>query len=106
MPYNARVDITKSFAGNGWCMKELSPALMASLKKAGALFFDGRETKSFGMGASIPFLSELGKMYPSTEIVALGLLGPNSNAHGPNEMLQLTYAKKLTCSLAHLIQEI
>jgi len=56
------------------------------------------------MGGSIPFLSELGDMYPKTEIVAFGLLGPNSNAHGPNEMIHLGYAKKLTLALAHIIQ--
>jgi di/tripeptidase len=55
------------------------------------------------MGGSIPFLSELGKMYPKTEIVALGLIGPNSNAHGPNEMIHLGYAKKLTCSLTDVL---
>lgn len=47
-------------------MEELTPELMSSLKKAGGLFFDGKETKSYGMGGSIPFLSELGKMYPGT----------------------------------------
>jgi len=55
------------------------------------------------MGGSIPFLSELEKMYPSTEIIAFGVLGPGANAHGPNEMINLTYTKKLTCSLAHII---
>jgi len=58
------------------------------------------------MGGSIPFLSELEKMYPETQIVAFGLLGPNSNAHGPNEMLNLTYAKKLRCALSHVIASV
>lgn len=55
------------------------------------------------MGGSIPFLAELEKMYPQTQIVALGLLGPGANAHAPDECINLTYAKKLTCSLSHII---
>jgi acetylornithine deacetylase/succinyl-diaminopimelate desuccinylase-like protein len=58
------------------------------------------------MGGSIPFLAELEKKYPSTCIVAFGVLGPNANAHGPNEMINLAYTKKLTCSLAHIIQSV
>ena len=58
------------------------------------------------MGGSIPFLSELEKMYPATQIVAFGLLGPFANAHGPNEMINLPYAKKLTCALSHVMAEV
>jgi acetylornithine deacetylase/succinyl-diaminopimelate desuccinylase-like protein len=57
------------------------------------------------MGGSIPFLSELDKMFPSTQIVAFGVLGPNSNAHGPNEMINLPYAKNLIKSLTHIIAQ-
>ena len=106
VPYNAKVTLHGGHTGSGWCMKELHPWLDQSIKKAGAEFFDGKETGSYGMGGSIPFLSELEKMYPQTQIVAFGLLGPNSNAHGPNEMINLTYAKKLTCSLAHVISAV
>lgn len=106
VPYNAKVTLSAVGAGSGWCMKVLSPELDKSIKDAGAAFYDGKETGSYGMGGSIPFLSELGEMYPKTEIVAFGLLGPNSNAHGPNEMIHLDYAKRLTLSLAHIIQSV
>jgi len=106
VPYNAKVTLTPVGAGSGWSMKVLSPALDKAIKEAGAAFYDGKETGSYGMGGSIPFLSELGTMYPESEIVAFGLLGPNSNAHGPNEMIHLGYAKKLTSSLAHIIQSV
>lgn len=66
VPYNAEVTILKKFGGNGWCMEELEEGFSKSVKDAGALYFDGRETRSYGMGGSIPFLSELGKMYPGT----------------------------------------
>lgn len=106
VPYNAKVTLKGGHAGSGWCMGDLSPKLDKSIKDAGAVFYDGKPSGSYGMGGSIPFLSELGKMYPNTEIVAFGLLGPNSNAHGPNEMIHLPYAKKLTCALAHVIQSV
>jgi len=106
VPYNAKVTLAGGHAGSGWCMKVLSPHLDKNIRDAGAAFFDGKPTGSYGMGGSIPFLSELGTMYPDTEIVAFGLLGPDSNAHGPNEMLHLDYAKRLTCSLAHIIQSV
>lgn len=104
VPYGAEVTIGGGHAGSGWCMKELTPELSAAIKQAGADFYNGKETGSYGMGGSIPFLSELGKMYPETQIVAFGLLGPHANAHGPNEMINLDYAKRLTCSLAHIMQ--
>ena len=103
VPYNAKVTIKSRHAGSGWCMKELAPWLDSAIKEAGPMFYDGEESGSYGMGGSIPFLSELEKMYPQTQIVAFGLLGPKSNAHGPNEMINLPYAKKLTCALAHVI---
>jgi len=106
VPYNAKVTLDGGHAGNGWSMKELKPELMSSIKEAGALFYDGKETGSYGMGGSIPFLSELGKMYPTVEIVAFGVLGPEANAHGPNEMINLPYTKKLTCALSHIIQSV
>ena len=106
VPYNCKVTVKGGHAGSGWCMKDLTPELMGAIKKAGADFYEGNEAKSYGMGGSIPFLSELGEMYPTTQIVAFGVLGPNSNAHGPNELINLTYTKKLTGALAHIMQSM
>ena len=92
-------------AGSGWCMKDLSPWLMKSIQDSGDMFY-GKPTKSYAMGGSIPFLSELEKKYPSLQIVAFGVLGPNANAHGPNEMIHLPFTKKLTCSLSHILQSV
>jgi len=103
VPYNAKVTATGGHAGSGWCMKELKPWLDSALKQAGKDFFDGKPTGSYGMGGSIPFLAQLESMYPSTQIVALGLIGPQANAHAPNESINLPYAKKLTCALASVI---
>ena len=105
-PYNCKVTAKGGHTGQGWCMKELAPWLNAAVKKAGSDFFDGEDTGTYGMGGSIPFLSELDKMYPNTCIMALGLIGPKANAHAPNECINLTYAKKLTKALSHLLADV
>ena len=87
-------------------MKDMPVWLEGAVKKAGSDFYDGMNTGTYGMGGSIPFLSELDKMYPNTFILALGLIGPQANAHAPNECINLTYAKKLTKALSHLIAEV
>jgi len=104
VPYNAKVTLGGGHAGSGWCMKDIQPWLMDSIKKAGEDFY-GKPTGTYAIGGSIPFLSELEKMYPKTEIIALGVLGPNANAHGPNEMINLTFTKKLTCALSHMLAD-
>lgn len=66
VPYNAKVSISGGHAGSGWCMRELPEWLNGAIKAAGAEFYDGKPAGSYGMGGSIPFLCELGKMYPDT----------------------------------------
>lgn len=76
---------------------------MDAIKQAGKDFYDGKDGSSYGMGGSIPLLSELEKMYPNAQILGLGLIGPKANAHAPNECINLAYAKRLTGALSHLI---
>ena len=54
---------------------------------------------------TIPFMAMLGEKYPEAQFVITGVLGPNSNAHGPNEFLHIPYAKKLTCCIASIIND-
>ena len=56
-----------------------------------------------GLGASIPFMSLLGENFPKAQFLITGVLGPKSNAHGPNEFLHLAYAKKLTACVAYVL---
>lgn len=105
-PNNAKVTVKGGHSGQGWCMKPMDPWLTSVVKRAGSDFFEGKDTGSYGMGGSIPFLAELDKMYPDTTILALGLIGPKSNAHAVNECINLTFAKKLTKALSHLIAEV
>ena len=104
VPYNAKVTCLSAMGGNGWCQKEAKPWLAQAIEAAGQAFFD-KPAASYGEGGSIPFLKELEDMYPQTQIVAFGVGGPLSNAHAPNEMIDIAYARKLTCALSHIISD-
>ena len=57
----------------------------------------------FGEGGSIPFMGMLGEQYPMAQFVITGVLGPDANAHGPNEYLHLPTARRLTLAIAELL---
>jgi len=63
----------------------------------------GRELMAMGVGGTIPFMAMLGERFPSTQFLVTGVLGPHSNAHGPNEFLHIDYAKRLTGAVAHVL---
>ena len=63
----------------------------------------GREGMSMGVGGTIPFMAMLGERFPSTQFLVTGVLGPHSNAHGPNEFLHIDYAKRLTGAVADVL---
>ena len=63
----------------------------------------GNDGCAFGEGGTIPFMGMLGEMFPEAQFVITGALGPDSNAHGPNEYLHLPTAQKLTGVLARLL---
>jgi len=63
----------------------------------------GREGVSMGVGGTIPFMAMLGERFPRTQFLVTGVLGPHSNAHGPNEFLHIDYAKRLTAAVAQVI---
>ena len=60
---------------------------------------------SMGEGGSIPFMGMLGKQFPEAQFVITGVLGPQSNAHGPNEFLHIPFAKRLTCCISNIIAD-
>jgi len=65
--------------------------------------YGGTTSGAYGEGGSIPFLADLGRRFPGVQMVATGVLGPGSNAHGPNECLHLPMAGAVTAALAHLL---
>jgi len=70
----------------GWAAPKMEPWLAASLDNASMAFF-GKPVAYLGEGMSIPFMGMLGKMFPEAQFVVTGVLGPKSNAHGPNGWL-------------------
>lgn len=103
-PYGAHVSFTPTQAASGWHAKPLSPWLEKSLDEASLLYF-GNEMMHQGEGGTIPFIHFLGNLFPKTEMVITGLLGPESNAHGPDEFLHIPSACKLTATVAKIIAD-
>ena len=104
VPYGCKVTIAGDHTGSGWCMKEFDAKLDKAIKDAGQKYY-GKPTSSYGIGGAIPFLKELENIYPTTQIAALGVLGPRANAHAPNEGLNIEYTRKLTCCLGSIISD-
>merc|ERR1712046_89360 len=90
-PYGAKVEYTPLGAVAGWASPVLAPWLSQSVSKSSQEFFK-KPCLQFGEGGTIPFMGMLGKQFPKAEFVITGVLGPASNAHGPNEFLHLDMA--------------
>jgi acetylornithine deacetylase/succinyl-diaminopimelate desuccinylase-like protein len=101
-PYGARVTARFDDAAPGWNAPDLAPWLEEALDEASHAYF-GKPALHMGEGGTIPFMGMLHDRFPDAQFVITGVLGPQSNAHGPNEFLHLPYAKKLTCCVAHII---
>jgi len=103
-PYNAKVVFDTPRGENGWNAPPLAPWLEGSLNKASQAAF-GKPVAYQGEGGSIPFMAMLGEKFPKTQFVVTGVLGPHSNAHGPNEFLHIAFAKKLSAAIAQIIAD-
>jgi acetylornithine deacetylase/succinyl-diaminopimelate desuccinylase-like protein len=101
-PYGARVVFEGEKASTGWDAPPLAPWLEAAADAASRAYF-GRPAMSMGEGGTIPFMGMLGEKFPEAQFLITGVLGPHSNAHGPNEFLHLPTGKKLTCCVAEVI---
>jgi len=103
-PHGARVSFEPDWAANGWHAPELAPWLAQSLDKASRAYF-GKPAEFMGEGGTIPFISMLGERFPRAQFLVTGVLGPQSNAHGPNEFLHIPTAKRLTCCVAQVLAD-
>jgi acetylornithine deacetylase/succinyl-diaminopimelate desuccinylase-like protein len=101
-PYGAKVRFDLSQYAQGWNAPPLSGWLGKAVDAASRSYF-GAEALYMGEGGSIPFMAMLGAKYPRAEYLITGVLGPNSNAHGPNEFLHIPTGKKLTCCVAEVL---
>ncbi len=101
-PYGAKVTFSDTDYADGWNAPDLAPWLRDALDAASLVNF-GHNMQLFGEGGSIPFMGMLGDKFPAAQFVITGVLGPGSNAHGPNEFLDVAYAEKLTCCIADVL---
>jgi acetylornithine deacetylase/succinyl-diaminopimelate desuccinylase-like protein len=101
-PYGAHVTFEAEKGGAGWVAPKVASWLEESLERASQTYF-GKGVMTFGEGGSIPFMGMLGAKYPDAQFLITGVLGPHSNAHGPNEFLDIEYAKKLTACVAQVL---
>ena len=95
-PYGAQGDLRRSSRpASGWNAPALAPWLRASIDRASQAAF-GRPAAMMGEGGTIPFMGMLGEKFPAAQFLITGVLGPHSNAHGPNEFLHIATGKGVT----------
>ncbi len=103
-PDGARVSLSLEKAATGWNAPALAPWLAKAIDTASQEFF-GKPAMYMGEGGSIPFMGMLGEKFPGAQFMITGVLGPHSNAHGPNEFLHIPMGKKVTASVARVIAD-
>ncbi len=101
-PNGAKISFKLDWAVDGWMAPDISPWLEKALNDASKNYFN-KPAVHMGEGWSIPFMGMLGKKFPEAQFLITGVLGPGSNAHGPNEFLHIPAAKKITCCVAEVI---
>jgi acetylornithine deacetylase/succinyl-diaminopimelate desuccinylase-like protein len=104
-PYQARVTFERGSAATGWNAPDTAPWLQTALDAASSAHF-GAPCGYIGQGGTIPLMNMLSQGFPKAQMMVCGVLGPKSNAHGPNEFLHLPYAKKLTAAVAQVIAQM
>jgi acetylornithine deacetylase/succinyl-diaminopimelate desuccinylase-like protein len=101
-PHGATVRFEIEEGATGWNAPASAPWLSRAVNDASVAFY-GKTACAMGEGGTIPFMTMLGRHFPDAQFLVTGVLGPRSNAHGPNEFLHVPYAKKLTACVASVI---
>jgi len=102
VPYGAQVSFDRVEGAAGWNAPATAPWLEAALATASEQAF-GLPCRSFGEGGTIPFMGMLGERFPDAQFIITGVLGPDANAHGPNEYLHVPTARRLTHAVAYVL---
>ncbi|MCB1587628.1 MAG: M20/M25/M40 family metallo-hydrolase, partial [Xanthomonadales bacterium] len=103
-PYGAKVEFEVEKSAQGWAAPATVPWLRAAVNDASATHF-GPQAAAMGEGGTIPFMNMLQERFPLAQFMVTGLLGPKSNAHGPNEFLHIPTGKKLTACVADVLHK-
>jgi len=103
-PYGAQVSFEDASGTDGWNAPRFAPWLEQSIMQASQAVY-GRNAMHAGSGGTIPFMAMLGHQFPRTQFFITGVLGPHSNAHGPNEFLDIEYVKRLTACVSLVLAD-
>jgi len=103
-PYGAKVSFELEKASSGWNAPPLRPWLEQAIERASQTAF-GAPAMYMGEGGSIPFMGMLGEKFPGAQFMITGVLGPQSNAHGPNEFLHIPTGKRVTEAVALVVAQ-
>jgi acetylornithine deacetylase/succinyl-diaminopimelate desuccinylase-like protein len=103
-PYGAHVAFEVESSMGGWNAPSSEPWLESSVQ-AGSKNFFGKDAMYMGTGGSIPFMGMLAEKFPRTQFLVTGVLGPQSNAHGPNEFLDIETGKRVTACVSQVLME-
>ena len=104
-PSGARVTFSShERPGSGWNAPAMAPWLQQSVDRASTAYF-GKPPMFDGLGGSIPFMDMLGKRFPEAQFLVTGVMGPGSNAHGPNEFIDLPTGVKVTACVASVLAD-
>jgi acetylornithine deacetylase/succinyl-diaminopimelate desuccinylase-like protein len=101
-PYQARVTFEAAGVATGWNAPDSTPWFEQALQSASQSHF-GAPVGYIGQGGTIPLMNMLSQGFPKAQMMVCGVLGPRSNAHGPNEFLHVPYARRLTAAVAEVI---
>jgi len=101
-PSGAKISYDFGQAASGWHSPQLAAWLEKSVDAASRKHY-GQPAMWMGEGGTIPFMAMLGAKFPRAQFLITGVLGPHSNAHGPNEFLHIDYAKRLTACVADVL---
>jgi acetylornithine deacetylase/succinyl-diaminopimelate desuccinylase-like protein len=104
-PYQAKVTFEGAGAASGWNAPPTTPWFERALNAASLAHF-GAPVGYIGQGGTIPLMNMLSKGFPTSQMMVCGVLGPRSNAHGPNEFLHVPYAKRLTAAVAEVMAQM
>jgi acetylornithine deacetylase/succinyl-diaminopimelate desuccinylase-like protein len=104
-PYQAKVTFEATGTSTGWHAPMTAPWFEQALDRASHSHF-GAGVGYIGQGGTIPLMNLLSQGFPTAQMMVCGVLGPNSNAHGPNEFLHIPYAKRLTAAVAEVIASL
>jgi len=102
-PHGAHITFKCGQGTRGWNAPSFTPWLEQAMNRASLEFF-GKEACTVGEGGTIPFMAMLAEKFPEAQFMITGVLGPRSNAHGPNEFLHLAMAERLTCCVARVLE--